>query len=604
MAQISKYIKVHPSVLLQWTFDNENNITENYQVITNLGENKKRSFLSTTGLNVMADNLFQIDPVLKKYAVVNPKKFNFLQEQDYSTPPIPYDKVRIYLPTSYDFQFNNYIGFYLKVFTYGYGNNTIYDLSNIFYDDSNPTSLLNLAIPFIYDEQEWGKYFEFQIPSINFISNQRIMSNVTNVTIPNSLNANLTLNEGLSQTSPIFVDFQFIMNKETVLGTTYYYNTESNKTSFAKAPEYDTLAVQIVEATDGDFFEIYGTYGESNENLQTFVNEVETKGRRIRIEYDIYLYEENIQTNKQTIVVTGGPTDDFTKKIYYRPIITFANTTAAIKVEMRVIDLIDMSTISRYATYGITTHIQKYGKKLVSLNISNINKLKIYNAKPEQIILKNDATNNIRTEIVKVKYPQLIEVGKVVVNSPKSVNGYRGMGLLNVVITPFDNILQFRIGTLSTSNQLEIYNLSAILQNSDLLLIFKSDSESIEKSIYQESTNDYEHGIINYKINENDLSVLKKIYDKGYTNFYLTLSSNNIKTLLYSGTYSFFEDIKFLDDNVNIPDQSLKEPNTTPVTENINPQTWNPSTGKTVIIYVKYKNSTIVSNTTSNTSSA
>ena len=71
MAQVSKYIKIHPNVLIQWTFDSENYLTENYQVITNLNEGKKRSFLSTHGLNTKNNNLFQIDPVLKKYAVVD-----------------------------------------------------------------------------------------------------------------------------------------------------------------------------------------------------------------------------------------------------------------------------------------------------------------------------------------------------------------------------------------------------------------------------------------------------------------------------------------------------------------------------------------------------
>ena len=98
------------------------------------------------------------------------------------------------------------------------------------------------------------------------------------------------------------------------------------------------------------------------------------------------MYEENIQTNKQTVTVT----DDFTKKILYRPILTFTNTTAAIKVEMRIIDLVDMSTVSRFSTIGLDGNVQKYGKKLISLNVQNLNKLKIYNAKPDEIVLGKD----------------------------------------------------------------------------------------------------------------------------------------------------------------------------------------------------------------------
>ena len=598
MAKVSKFMKLNPNILMEWIFDSENYVGENYKVITNLNENKKRSFLSTTSsLNNKNNSLFQLDSVLKKYALVNTLKYNFLQEQEYNTSPIQYDTVRLYLPTSYNFISNGYIGLYLKIFAYGFYNNNIYELSNIYFDSTSNTNNTNsgqtqLANPFIYDEQQWGKYYEFIIPSIDFVSNQR--SGPT--TRDNTINYNLTLGEGLSQTGPIFIDFSYLVSKEIVLGTTYYYSSESYRSSFPKVPEYNTLAVQIQESTEGDFFEIFGTYAESNNNLDNFIEEMLNKGRSIRIEYDIYLYEENIQTSLQTVSVTTN----FSDKFYYRPVLTFSNTTAAIKITMRVIDLVDMSTIERFTSIGLNDNIQKYGKKLMKLNISNLNKLKIYNSKPDEIILGKDYfSGNLMTEIIKVNSPQLIEVGKIIVNSPKSSDDFKGMGLLNLIITPFDNIIQFRMmnQTNSKVNQYEQYDLSSILNNSEILLTFKSDTESIEKSIYNEADNDYMHGIINFKIIENDLSVLKKIYSKGFNNFYLIiLSKNKVKTLLYSGTFSFFEDITFVDNNstslitstntVEPPGSTIPAPiPTTTATE------W-PKAGRTVIIYTKYKNTT------------
>jgi len=603
VAKESKFIKLNPNILMEWIFDNEHYVGENYKVITNLNENKKRSFLSTSNNNSINNNLFQLDPVLKKYTQVNSAKYNFLQEQDYNTAPIPYDVVKIYFPTSYSLVFNGYVGINLKIFTYGYYNTNTFELSNIFFDATNSSNsgLTNLAIPFIYDEQEWGKYYQFEVPSIDYVSNQRYVSNTGNTVWANSVNYNLTNGEGLSQNSPIFVDFQFLNAKEIVLGTTYYYASDTYRVSFPKAPEYNTLGVTIQESTEGDFFEIWGTYGESNENLDNFIREVENKGRRVRIEYDIYLYEENIQTSLQTVVVSGGVDDDFTKKILYRPILTFTNTTAAIKVEMRVIDLVDMSSISRIATLGIDSNVQKYGKKLMSLNVSNLNKLKIYNAKPDEIVLGKDYfSGNLTTEIVKVNSPQLVEVGKIIVNSPTSASDYRGMGLLNIVVTPFDNIIQFKIAKIpetgtGLANQLEQYDLSSILNNSELLLTFKSDTESIDKSIYKEADNDYLHGIVNFKIIENDLAVLKKIYDKGFSNFYLTILSNKVKTLLYSGTFSFYEDVSFISNSYNNAQINLTNtvasPSSVPISASESESTiseW-PKAGKTVIIYTKYK---------------
>lgn len=599
MAKSSKFIKLNPNILMEWIFDSEYYVSENYKVVTNLNENKKRNFLSTSNINNINNNLFQLDPVLKKYTLINSAKYNFLQEQDYNSAAVQYDTVKIYLPTSFNFTFNGYVGLYLKIFAYGFYNKTIFELSNIFFDVTSFTNsgLTQLTTPFIYDMQEWGKYYQFEIPSIDFLSNQRSGSTVDNfnnihLAIPNSINYNLTLGEGLSQTGPIFVDFQFLNTKETILGINYYYASETFRTSFSKSADYNTLGVKIQESSEGDFFEIIGMYGESNENLDNFVDEMYNKGRSIRIEYDVYLYEENIQTNLQTIAVTK----DFSQKIFYRPVLTFSNTTASIKVEMKVIDLVNMSTISRFATLGLSDNIQKYGKRLISLNVSNLNKLKIYNAKPDEIILGKDYfSGNLTTEIIKVNSPQLIEVGKILVNSTSSSNEYKGIGLLNIVITPFDNIIKFILKSVNSLNEIEPYNLSEFLNNSKIQLIFKSDSLSIEKDIYNEVENKYSDGEINFKIVENDLNALKSIYDKGYNSFYLVVTSNELKTktLLYSGTFTFYNDLVFYD-TVN-ETYMREEANSnsieynTPIDNNTSSETTKIS-GKTVIIYTKYKN--------------
>ena len=638
MTKISKYIKLNPNVLMDWTFDNENYNSYPYKIITNINENKKRIFVSKneSTKNTLSNNLFQLDTVLRKYTILDPSKYNFLQEQDYETPPILYDKVKIYLPTNYNFIEKGYVGMYIKIYTYNYYNEKTVELSNIFFDATDSGKIISMSLnkPFMYDEKEWGKYYEFSIPSIDYISNQRQLDdNNISKPIENTLNYNLFTGEGLSQTSPIFVSFQFLTTKDIVLGNTYYYGSDITSVSFSKTPEYNTLAVQIKESTEGDFFEIYGVYGESNENLDNFISELENKGRRVRIEYDVYLYEENIQTSKQTFSVIGGDNDSFSKKILYRPILIYSNTTAAINVVMRIIDLVDMSSIERASTIGLTNNVQKYGKKLISLNIQNLNKLKIYNSKPDEIVLSKDYfSTNVITEIVKVNSPQLIEVGKMILNSTSSIEGYKGMGLLNIIITPFDNIIKFGLYKLpdissyiTSEQQLIPYDLSNIVNNSEIMLIFKSDSETLEKPIYKDADNNFKNGEIYFKILEKDVSTLKRFYNKGFNNFYLVLYSNSnpsskknnynnrdgIKTMLYSGVFSFLDDIRFNDNNLDgigdISDDSYYTDynvsdgvdNTNDTGNNNNEDTQNNEyqpIGKTVIIYTKYKDTSINSN--------
>ena len=70
-----------------------------------------------------------------------------------------------------------------------------------------------------------------------------------------------------------------------------------------------------------------------------------------------------------------------------------------------------------------------------------------------------------------------------------------------------------------------------------------------------------------------------------------------MKTLLYSGTFSFYTDITFVDSNVNnitntsnSTSDTIQPPTSTPTTTNTEStvQEW-PKAGRTVIIYTKYK---------------
>jgi hypothetical protein len=60
MAKVSRFMKLNPNILMEWIFDSEHYVSENYKVITNLNENKKRSFLSTVNFNNKNNNLFQL----------------------------------------------------------------------------------------------------------------------------------------------------------------------------------------------------------------------------------------------------------------------------------------------------------------------------------------------------------------------------------------------------------------------------------------------------------------------------------------------------------------------------------------------------------------
>jgi len=553
MASSSKFIKLHKNVLLEWSYDSTNLKSEEYQIVNNLSLDKK-GFMSEGGYNSLSNSVFVIDPVIKKYAKIDTSKYNYLKLQTYSSSFVQYDKLRLHLPTTYSFSDNGYIGMYVRVYTYDYNNKLVMDFSSIIYDDTQVGSDIQLSLneQFLYDEQSWGKYFSYDIPSIDAVSKQRSSTANSNTPTPNSINFNLTQANGISETSPIFIEFSFIVSREEILGNTYYHMSDIFTKSISKVPEYMDLAANIVKSSDGDYFEIYGSYGGDNESMDEFIDELNSKGRKVKIEYEVTLYEENVLMNTQTYVVT----ENFTEKLWYRPVLSFTNTTASIDVTMKIIDLVDDSQIDRFSSISLTKDIFKYGKILTRINLDNAWKPKIYNIKGGNNY-SDTSTSNIQTNIslTKVNYPVISDrIGILVSSTPSTSYKFKSMGLAEIIINPFGNTIRFEIAkNIDNNGNATPFNLTEVLDNAQLTLSFKSDDEFLEKSVWQETDkNDFENGIVVYRIEQSDLPTLKSISTNNY-NFYLTIKSEKtgVRSMLYSGKWVNFDDVTFIETESN-----------------------------------------------------
>lgn len=549
MASLSKYIKLHANLLLEWVYDTDSLQQENYNVVNNLNiGNRGYVSQSAANLNTLSNTVFPVDPVLKKYALVDTAKYNFLKLETYTTSYVQFDKFRLHLPTSYSFDDNDQVGLYVRVYTYDYVNEKTFDLCSFLYDDTVTNSYITLNEEFSYDEQSWGKYIEIKIPSADAVSKQRTSSVAADLPLNNSINLNLTKANGLSLTSPIFVEFSYANNKETVLGNTYFYFGDINTSSLSKVPEYQDLAANIEESTDGDYFELWGSYTESNESLDDFVDELKAKGRIIKIEYDVTLYEENILMDQITFTVT----ENFSKKLKYRPILSFTNTTAAIDVEMKVIDLVDNSTISRFASVGLRNNLFKYGKTLTKIDVSNAYNPKLYNLKTTNSTSFGIETTQIPDiQLTKVNYPVITEREKILASSSSTKDSeYKSMGLSEIIINPFGNVIKFMIANdIDDDGTATPYDLAKISENSTFTLSFKSDDDFLEKNLWRETDeNDFENGVIVFKIEEDDLPLMNKIA-KDNKNYYITVKSNKtgVRSLLYSGTWINYTDVTFVE---------------------------------------------------------
>lgn len=555
--KVSKFIKVHKDVLLEYVYDDNNNIGDPYKILINSKDNNYSYVASDSSVtkNIDSNQLFKIDSVSNTYGLLNTDTYSFLQFKEYSAGfPLRHDTIRIHLPVNYTF--GEYLGCYIKVYSYDINNKITYDLSNFFFDvtDIDTSYLLNYTSPpILFQEKLWGKNISFDIPSLFAVSAQRQNGS----TKTNTVNYNLTNGSGMSLNSPIFVEFSFITSKKTINGVTTYILGQKIPMSLPQTPDFEKLGVMIEHSQNGDYFEIYGTFNGNISEFNSFINNSVQLGNRYYVKYQITLFEQNIRGKTLTITVT----DSFNEKIEYRPIIKYSSTTAIIDIEMSLIDAVDDSIILRRASYGmLQDEVAKYSLNLTKINIANANKPKIYNIKsltPSPQNGLNQANTNVVLEPVKVNYTVLADRFNVVAKSDNvSVGGkqFYGIGKLRLSLTPFDNVIKLIIASDVSADQTAIDSGNGVnlqpqkpnymdLSNmGEIKLVIKNQQLSVECKLYMASNEvDLGNGVVVFKVLSSRMGDVRKIYESGVNVFYVTSNLDSGSNVIYSGLFVIYD---------------------------------------------------------------
>lgn len=567
MAVSSRFIKVHPDALIEWIQDDSFFYADNYSIIKDTLNNQTSFAFSANATdpfnyNKIPDQLYLIDGVINKFGIANPAVKPFLQETQYgNNSPSRFDKIKIWFPIHWTFP--NVAGFSLKMWSLNYDNTLPYYLSNFDLDTTIPGNLSKIQdepVPFRQGERLWGKTITIYVPSVYAEALNRTFNAPTLGTINHNLTNGIG---GLSQTAPIFIDFRYLTSKSIILGETTFLSTPPLVVSIPQAPEYNNLAAQIVEATDGDYFLINGSYNGSLGEFDQFMAVLESSGKKSYVSYSITVFEEGIPQDTQEIFMYT----DFFKQIKYAPILINTNTTASIEIEMKLISAIDGSSISRFADYTlIGANVAKYGKYRQAINVSATFKPTLYNSKPDNLILPpQDLLNaHIKRKINKkqediryVPYPVLTTTFNIVSQDLSSSIGgskYFGLGALNIDLSPFDNILKFKIAKKTGQNSNEPFKFPS--SGSIIQLVFKSATSTLRVPLWMESgENDLANGVLVFKQVSTEHAILKKVFETN-KNFYITITTNGIETSIYDGKFNLLEEIPrtSLDDiSVDLP---------------------------------------------------
>jgi hypothetical protein len=571
--RVSKFIKPHKDILIEYIYDDGNNISEGYKILQNLRDNSL-SYIAASGsvtANTQTNQLVVLDSVTNNYGKVDTTTYAFLQTRDFASGfPIRHDTIKVHLPTNYTFGEN--LGFYLKVYAYNFTNENKYTLSNFYFDitDVQQSQFLNFNSPPLYfQEKLWGKNVTINIPSVYAVSRQRINNSVRS----NTINANLTNNTGFSLTTPVFMEFQFLAAKRTVNRITTYTLSARIPMSLPQAPDFENIGVQIVHSSIGDFFEIYGVFNGDINQFDNFINNSVQLGNRYYVTFTITLFEQNIRGKTFTITLT----DNFNEKVEFRPIIKYSTTTAIIDVEMNIIDAVDNSSIYRKASYGmLQDEVAKYSLRLMKINLDNAAKPKIYNIKSPEgagIFGRNslngrleETKTNIVLEPIKINYAVLADRFNVIAKSDNVAVGNRnfyGLGKLEIILQPFDNIIQLKIArdiTLTSAGSstaaVQTPEYMDMTNMGEIKFMIKDDKISFETGLYFGSNEvDLTRGFVVFRIPSTRMNDIKKISEGGMNLFYVVSRTDTGTTVVYSGLFKIYDSI----DNVRLLRNTVNE---------------------------------------------
>ena len=608
MAKISKYVKLDKDILLEYIYNDGNMIGDQYKILVDSRDNRRSYIagdLSSTGntnIKAQENQLFRLDQVSGRYGIVNPDYYSYLQYKEFGASiPVRHDTIKIHIPINWTF--GEHLGFYIRVHGLDETNTNPFEISNFYFDMTNVSQQYLMSYsspPLLFQEKLWGKTVQIEIPAINELAAQKVNGLPKN----DSINSNLTNGIGLSITAPIFIDFYFIDGIQKVNGITSYLLASKVTTTIPQAPEFERLALMVQHSTQGDFFEIYGTYNDNIAEFKKFIDDSVKMGHRYYVQYNITTYEQNIRGKTTTVTVHDG----FNESIEYRPIIKFSTTTAIIDVEMRLIDSVDDSYILRRASYGmLQDEVSKYSTNMLKINLVNASKPKVYNVKNAIDASLLGVTNamgrttnprgrvkmassgagfnvgiavnkgdlgsgnafgagiganggagfggagsgngsgsgngQVKIETIKVPYPVLIDRANIIGKSDNSIfnnNVFYGNAKMQIKIYPYDNIIKFIIAS-GDPLKPDYLDMTGL---GEIKMTFRNDNTTEEFTLLAESTDiNLKLGQVVFKVPQSKVISIKKIYESGVNLFYIIASSQGNVSVVYTGLFQIFDNL-------------------------------------------------------------
>ena len=554
----SFYVQISPYLLLEYIYGDSSSTYISNQVklakIQNSYQGGQIQFLNNSASSSITQNVLNNSvaniggykwvylgtDVPVPYINTDPKLVYTDMSTSLTSLYVMYDTVRIHIVSGY--RLEDLQGLIVQI--YGReaisGNTSI--LANSLYLNSSSRDILN-SRPILLGDQMYDRYIDVLIPSLKYI-NTEFFNNPAN---PYSIGYQYTTDHnGFLYNSAIYVKVYEIKSLNTTNGITYLNTSDSYEVNVNQEDLYSSLSAHIEEATDGDYFNYYPTYG--GDFVDQFIADLNSSGGDYVIINDIEVYEQIGAEQILSFSFSQVQQSGFDGPLTYRPILKHAGTSVSFSIDytVRIYNKVNSFQIIRRAS-TTSFNPRKYGKQLQKIALADqAYPLKVYNkvyGNSPVTFTGTDYTSSFNTVYLPVFYERrnlVVQHKTLLANGTNPVNTdfyqsiYFGQGDAMIYLSDFDSYFKFIVAQIDAkSGALTYLDLTA----GNISIAFKDASGNTIKipSEPSDATNSQAKGELVFHIPG---SVKSKVLYTGTTTvpFYLlTESSGSAETLLYSG---------------------------------------------------------------------
>lgn len=454
---------------------------------------------------------------------------------------IKYDSIRLHLRSGYSFAARNYEGFLFEIATKrnsGVRNNLtqLVYLNTSNYEYANPK-------PFILGETLYSKFIDLKVPTLVDQNEEFNDLFYGDGTVGSS---------DLDPTSNYEMSFKLIDQLQTINGFDYFITGEENSFTISREDEFQDFTVVVEDATDGDYFKIYGEKDNSIGAFEAYIlNQITTTSDDIVVMFDVDIFETIGSVDIKTFQTSYTQYEDFNTPIVFRPVIVNSATASSFSVDvtMRIWNQTDNTQIVKRASLTLS-QAAKYGKKLNKLKINSPNQLtEVYNVLPElssNKIIAGIFTDNLPKSIKYV--PTFIERHNVIASKSRIVFDTSNENIMTQSITevdtsdfvnetklvidipPFTSYYKFVIAK-KKADDVEFVSFT---NAENVIMTFGDGKQKLKFNHISNKDIDMGEGEVLFKISEANANTIRGMKN---TKFYISVNNGVDENMIVSGKF-------------------------------------------------------------------